>query len=121
MTLWVSFVFILDVYGIYENDEAYRKALAWIKGETTELCTVKRSRDELKKYDGPQCFAIPGNHDWYDGLNTFLRNICRREYLGGWLLPQEKSYFALKLPKNWWIFGVSDINFYFLFFNKHKY
>ncbi|KAF6140470.1 hypothetical protein GIB67_010300 [Kingdonia uniflora] len=28
---------------------------------------------ELKQYDGPQCFVIPGNHDWFDGLHTFMR------------------------------------------------
>jgi hypothetical protein len=27
-------------------------------------------------------------------------------WLGGWFLPQKKSYFALQLPKGWWIFGL---------------
>ncbi|CAD7700191.1 unnamed protein product, partial [Ostreobium quekettii] len=61
---------------------------------------------QLRQYDGPQCFAIPGNHDWSDGLQTFIRDILHRGWLGGWLLPQEKSYFALKLPHGWWMFGV---------------
>jgi len=26
--------------------------------------------------------------------------------LGGWALPQEKSYFALALPHDWWLFGA---------------
>lgn len=54
----------------------------------------------------PQCFAIPGNHDWFDGLNQFMRNIVFRDWLGGWILPQDKSYFALKLPHGWWFFGL---------------
>ena len=62
----------------------------------------------LRRYDGPQCFAIPGNHDWFDGLQTFLRYICARDWLGGWLLPQEKSYFALKLPYGWWVFALDN-------------
>ena len=62
----------------------------------------------LRRYDGPQCFAIPGNHDWFDGLQTFLRYICARDWLGGWLLPQEKSYFALKLPHGWWVFALDN-------------
>ncbi|XP_008799898.2 uncharacterized protein LOC103714434 isoform X2 [Phoenix dactylifera] len=77
---------------------------------------------ELKQYDGPQCFIIPGNHDWFDGLHTFMRCICHKSWLGGWFLPQKKSYFALQLPKGWWIFGLDlalhgDIDVYqFKFF-----
>ncbi|KAL4583597.1 hypothetical protein LXL04_008175 [Taraxacum kok-saghyz] len=60
----------------------------------------------IKLYDGPQCFLIPGNHDWFDGLQTFMRYICHKSWLGGWLMPQKKSYFALQLPKGWWVFGL---------------
>jgi hypothetical protein len=28
-------------------------------------------------------FAIPGNHDWYDGLNGFMWHFCGAEALGG--------------------------------------
>ncbi|KAJ6872253.1 hypothetical protein NC651_031379 [Populus alba x Populus x berolinensis] len=77
---------------------------------------------ELKQYDGPQCFLIPGNHDWFDGLHTFMRYICHKSWLGGWFMPQKKSYFALQLPKRWWVFGLdlalhNDIDVYqFKFF-----
>ncbi|DAZ93441.1 TPA: hypothetical protein N0F65_003138 [Lagenidium giganteum] len=60
----------------------------------------------LKDYEGPSVFAVPGNHDWFDGLNTFTRFICHRDWLGGWLLPQKTSHFVLKLPHGWWLFGV---------------
>ncbi|KAI9914831.1 hypothetical protein PsorP6_007924 [Peronosclerospora sorghi] len=60
----------------------------------------------LRDYKGPSVFAIPGNHDWFDGLNTFTRYICQRDWLGGWFLPQKTSYFSLKLPHGWWLFGV---------------
>ncbi|XP_051139257.1 uncharacterized protein LOC127257038 [Andrographis paniculata] len=79
---------------------------------------------ELKKYDGPQCFVIPGNHDWFDGLQTFMRYICHKSWLGGWFMPQKKSYFALQLPKGWWVFGLDlalhcDIDVYqFKFFSE---
>ncbi|KAG7941539.1 hypothetical protein I3843_16G050000 [Carya illinoinensis] len=75
-------------------------------------------------YEGPRCFLIPGNHDWFDGLHTFMRNICHKSWLGGWFMPQRKSYFALKLPKGWWVFGLDlalqdDIDVYqFEFFSK---
>eukprot|EP01018_Ginkgo_biloba_P006074 Gb_19683 [translate_table: standard] len=80
--------------------------------------------DSLKQYDGPQCFAIPGNHDWFDGLHTFMRYICHKSWLGGWHLPQQRSYFALQLPHGWWIFGLDqalhgDIDIYqFKFFSE---
>jgi len=79
---------------------------------------------DLKHYDGPQCFLIPGNHDWFDGLNTFMRYVCHKSWLGGWFMPQKKSYFALQLPKGWWVFGLDlalhgDIDVYqFNFFSK---
>ena len=28
--------------------------------------------------------------------------------MGGWKLPQKGSYFALKLPQNWWLFGLDQ-------------
>ncbi|XP_010540555.1 PREDICTED: uncharacterized protein LOC104814278 isoform X2 [Tarenaya hassleriana] len=79
---------------------------------------------DLRHYDGPQCFLIPGNHDWFDGLHTFMRYICHKSWLGGWLMPQRKSYFALQLPKGWWVFGLDlalhgDIDVYqFKFFSE---
>ncbi|XP_010433954.1 PREDICTED: uncharacterized protein LOC104718003 isoform X1 [Camelina sativa] len=79
---------------------------------------------DLKHYDGPQCFLIPGNHDWFDGLNTFMRYVCHKSWLGGWFMPQKKSYFALQLPKGWWVFGLDlalhgDIDVYqFNFFSE---
>jgi len=57
----------------------------------------------------PHLFAIPGNHDWYDGLASFMRLFCQTyppRWIGGWFLPQTRSYFALKLPYNWWLVGV---------------
>ena len=58
------------------------------------------------KEQEPICYAIPGNHDWFDGLAAFSRTICARDYLGGWRLPQDRSFFCLKLPQGWWLFGL---------------
>uniref|UniRef100_A0A7S1T4N1 Calcineurin-like phosphoesterase domain-containing protein n=1 Tax=Tetraselmis chuii TaxID=63592 RepID=A0A7S1T4N1_9CHLO len=71
----------------------------------------------LRRYEGPQCFAIPGNHDWIDFLETFMRHFTCKGWLGGWMLPQEKSYFALRLPRGYWVFGLdlglkNDIDIY---------
>jgi hypothetical protein len=55
----------------------------------------------------PPClFAIPGNHDWYDGLTSFVREFCQGGELGGWRLMQRRSYFAVKLTSRWWLWGI---------------
>lgn len=54
----------------------------------------------------PHVFAIPGNHDWYDGLIAFSRIFAARKWFNGWQAPQRRSYFALKLPHGWWLLGT---------------
>jgi Calcineurin-like phosphoesterase len=56
----------------------------------------------------PTLYALPGNHDWYDGLTAFLRLFARRggATIGGWRTAQARSYFALKLPHRWWLFAI---------------
>lgn len=56
--------------------------------------------------DPPTLFALPGNHDWYDGLTAFLRVFAQRRPFGGWQTAQTRSYFAMELPNNWWIFAI---------------
>jgi len=60
-------------------------------------------------------FALPGNHDWYDGLHDFNEVFCssRRRYRRGdgyhfdcWETRQSRSYFALRLPHDWWLCGI---------------
>jgi hypothetical protein len=54
----------------------------------------------------PDLFAIPGNHDWYDGLVSFSRLFTQRRTLGGWQTRQQRSYFAIQLPQRWWLWAV---------------
>jgi hypothetical protein len=53
-------------------------------------------------------FALPGNHDWYDGLANFLAIFCREKptKIGGWTTPQRRSYFAVEVAPNWWVWGI---------------
>lgn len=57
-------------------------------------------------------FALPGNHDWYDGLQAFEDLLCHDDPddpqwpLGHWRKPQTHSYFGLRLPHNWWLLGI---------------
>jgi hypothetical protein len=60
--------------------------------------------------EAPELFAIPGTHDWYDGLFNFTSIFCRNRWIGGWKTRQRRSYFALKLPSGWWLWGI-DIQF----------
>ena len=56
--------------------------------------------------DPPALFAIPGNHDWYDGLTNFLKVFCQERPIGNWRTQQKRSYFAIKLPHRYWIWGI---------------
>lgn len=68
----------------------YRAALPWVEEEEK----------------APHLYAIPGNHDWYDGLASFLRLFGQQRWFGGWLTRQKRSYFAIRLPHNWWLWGL---------------
>jgi hypothetical protein len=52
-------------------------------------------------------FMIPGNHDWYDGLDLFLAMFCRPQGtdIGSWRIQQRRSYFAVRLTDDYWIWG----------------
>lgn len=66
--------------------------------------------------NAPDLFAVPGNHDWYDGLSAFIKVFCQQRWIGNWRTKQKRSYFALKLPHNVWLFGIdvqlnSDVDY----------
>jgi hypothetical protein len=71
-------------------------------GFDPESVSTRKPVYDLGDYPGPQCFVYPGNHDMLDSGQMFMRTICQRDYLGGYLLPQDTQYFALRLPHNWW-------------------
>ena len=55
----------------------------------------------------PDVFAIPGNHDWFDSLVAFSRAFCRPDRgFAGCRTRQTRSYFALALPRDWWLLAV---------------
>jgi len=63
----------------------------------------REDRQEPKR----DLFFIAGNHDWYDGLAAFSNQFCyETSSIGGWRCRQQRSYFALQLPYDWWIWGV---------------
>jgi hypothetical protein len=54
----------------------------------------------------PRILAIPGNHDWYDGLTGFMRLFAQPGWIGGRKLEQTRSYFAVDLPGPFWLWGI---------------
>jgi hypothetical protein len=65
----------------------------------------------LRADTAPHVFAVPGNHDWYDGLSAFLRLFCSGiggRAFGAWRTRQSRSYFALRLPGRWWLIGADS-------------
>jgi hypothetical protein len=65
----------------------------------------------LRDGPAPHVFAVPGNHDWYDGLSAFLRLFCSDvggRGFGAWQTRQSRSYFALALPGRWWLLGADS-------------
>ncbi len=66
---------------------------------------------------GVPLFAVPGNHDWYDGLGAFLdlftvtRPTSRGgpdtgNRIGGWQVFQTRSYWAVEVTPDWWFWGI---------------
>ena len=56
----------------------------------------------------PALFALPGNHDWTDGLRGFMRRFCQGSWLGGWKTHQTRPYWSVRLPHGWWLWGVDS-------------
>ncbi|MDB6062077.1 MAG: hypothetical protein JWM78_2180 [Verrucomicrobiaceae bacterium] len=75
----------------YRFLELYEMAKRHARVDTSEKVTV----------------SIPQNHDWFDSLSTFCRYFVNRdsgEFIGA-KTPQKQTYFAVKLPHNWWVLG----------------
>ncbi len=57
---------------------------------------------------GRYAYSIAQNHDWFDSALTFRRYFVNRsigEFVGV-DTPQTRTYFATRLPHNWWVLGL---------------
>ncbi|CRK57955.1 hypothetical protein [Alloactinosynnema sp. L-07] len=106
-----------QVYPVASVDE-YRERLLKVFGQASRG----------KVHGRPPVVALPGNHDWYDGLVAFRRVFCEswalnqrarqrsgmvdlpavRDDMGGWGAFQSRSYFAVQLSPRWWLWGVDS-------------
>ncbi len=83
----------------YPSREAYHQRL---------IVPYEQAFGDDRPAEPPHVFAIPGNHDWYDGLTAFSRLFCSDvggRHFAGWRTRQRRSYFAIKLPGRWWLIG----------------
>ena len=91
---------------IFGGDEVYPKATAEAYRNQMAMpyqLALPDEHPELEK--GIPVYAVPGNHDRYDGLVNFLAFFARHKpwHMGAWRAGQRRSYFALQLTKTWWI------------------
>ncbi|HEX4947223.1 MAG TPA: hypothetical protein VFZ34_11190 [Blastocatellia bacterium] len=108
-----------EVYPTADRKEYKERLVAPYHWAWKELPQKSPNPDCLPA-NAPYLFALPGNHDWYDSLSSFMEffgDYERDEFAGGWHVPQNRSYFALKLPQGWWLLGVdlqlaSDLDYW---------
>jgi len=93
---------------VFGGDEVYptpsRKAY-----ERRLLAPYAAAFGDDQPREPPHVLALPGNHDWYDSLVAWSRLFCSSvmgRRFAGWRTRQARSYFALKLPKGYWLFGA---------------
>jgi hypothetical protein len=88
---------------VFGGDEVYPTASVQSYEERTlgPWCSAMRGQRPP-----PHLFAVPGNHDWYDGLVSFMRLFCQGRNPASWRTVQRRSYFAVKLPHGWWLLGT---------------
>ena len=90
---------------IMGGDEVYPTP-SWDQYENRLIGPYRSAKSFIPEPYAPRLFAIPGNHDWYDGLTSFLKVFCQQRWMGAWKTEQTRSYFAIKLPHDWWLWGI---------------
>jgi hypothetical protein len=91
------------------GDEVYPKATENAYRYQLRMPYVWASPDPNPESEtGVPLYAVPGNHDWYDGLVLFLAYFCghKTTRFGGWRTYQRRSYFAIQLTETWWLWAI---------------
>lgn len=89
------------------SDEAYRNRTVGPYETALQYLCASPTLEECKKEEGQlTLYAIPGNHDWYDGLSSFIKQFCTEQWIGAWRTRQYRTYFSIKLPHRWWLWGI---------------
>jgi hypothetical protein len=101
---------------VFGGDEVYPTASTKDYNGKLKAPFDAANRYEKANLDGHYLFAVPGNHDWYDDLTSFTALFCNKapdrlpgavhspgRQVCGRETAQTRSYFALKLPHDWWL------------------
>ena len=91
------------------GDQVYPSA-GWDAYRDRFVGPYRAALPHLPEGEVPHLFAIPGNHDWYDGLTSYTRLFTQRSWIGAWRTRQRRSYFVLRLSQKWWLWAT-DIQF----------
>lgn len=121
-----------EVYPV-ASPELYTQRLINPFAEAAKDLRKEASISSLRNTD---IFLIPGNHDWYDSLSSFSKKFFAYKHNDGSIQErtpfrqfknrQMRSYFVLKLPSDWELWGLDiqlgkDIdNQQFTFFDDHS-
>ena len=116
-----------EVYPVASVKE-YRTRTAYPYGLAAKAAGLETREERDPKARRPYVAALPGNHDWYDGLVAFRRIFCESWTLNApraadsmdiphqreldnfeaWQAFQERSYFAIRLSHGWWLWGIDS-------------
>lgn len=91
---------------VFGGDEVYPFGSARSYRERLLAPYAAAIRDLADDAPHPDVFAVPGNHDWFDGLRAFSGTFISQEWFAHWHALQNRSYFALRLPGRWWLLGM---------------
>ena len=102
----------------YEEKLVTPYRMAFIAGEKERAKNVKDptkerqpDSDTVDLEKEPHGFALPGNPEVYDSRGAIKKVFCseifnKRKFAAAWRTRQKRSYFALKLPYDWWLLSV---------------
>ena len=94
---------------IMGGDEVYPKATENAYRYQLRMPYLRASPDpDPDAEGGVPLYAVPGNHDWYDGLVLFLAYFCghKTTHFGRWRAYQRRSYFAIQSTETWWLWAI---------------
>ncbi len=96
----------------YRFIEPFEQAQRWAATQAPAACwhtapECNRAAEPVQPHD-KVLLAIPQNHDWAVSASAFCRyfvNHDRGAVLGA-RTPQRQTWFATRLPQDWWVLGL---------------
>ncbi|MCB0985398.1 MAG: hypothetical protein KDB06_12185 [Ilumatobacter sp.] len=87
----------------YASEEGYRQQLTL----PYRMVAEAQTGGEPPNPRANEVVAIPGNHDWIGGPQFFHDVFVNATtFAEHWGAPQEERWWAVRLPGNWWMWGI---------------